>query len=168
MDYFENGILDINKMSSSPDALSDFLKNNNYNKEANDSYLISNKTHHGWDYINSYDHKAYSDYVASRIDALNEKYNISQRLETQSMEELRKELVKSGEMKDIRRDILELNHELRKANRDGIDLYLTNDGNIKNKDYTKGGTVSKKDAMEEFNKQFDDEKNKSNACGGIK
>lgn len=42
------------------------------------------------------------------------------------------------------------------------------DTNIKNKDYTKGGTVSTKDAMEEFNKQFDDEKNKSNACGGIK
>lgn len=79
------------------------------------------------------------------------------------MEALRKELVKSGEMKDIRRDILELNHELRKANRDGIDSYLTNDGNIKNKDYTKGGTVSTKDAMEEFNKQFDDEKNRSNA-----
>ena len=34
------------------------------------------------------------------------------------------------------------------------------DTNIKNKDYTKGGTVSTKDAMEEFNKQFDDEKTK--------
>ena len=71
-------------------------------------------------------------------------------------------------MKNIRRDIVQLNHELRKANRVGIDLYIKNYGNFYNIDYTKGGTISDKDAMNDLFKRIDDTKNKSNGCGGKK
>lgn len=68
-------------------------------------------------------------------------------METQGLEAIRKEFVDSGEMASIRKDLSQLNSELRRANQEGIDLYLKNPLNTNVKDYTDGGKLSKEEAM---------------------
>lgn len=79
--------------------------------------------------------------------------NIYERLETLSLEELRLELVSSSEMELIRQDLTQLNSELRKANQEGIDLYLKSLGNKSNKDYTEGGTLTNEEALKNIVKK---------------
>lgn len=63
--------------------------------------------------------------------------------------------------------------ELRRANQEGIDLYLTHPNNANINDYTEGGTLSHEDAMkkyreENFGEKENEEGLKSNGCGNGK
>ena len=92
-------------------------------------------------------HRAYNEYVAAQLEHLNNKYKIREKMETQGLEAIRKEFVDSGEMASIRKDLSQLNSELRRANQEGIDLYLKNPLNTNVKDYTDGGKLSREEAM---------------------
>lgn len=90
-------------------------------------------------------------------------------LDTKDMETIRKELRDSGKLRELRKDVMQLNHELRRANQTGIDLYLQNENNKWNMDYTNGGKLSEKDAMrkylhDNFNYNATDEQLKSIGC----
>ena len=81
------------------------------------------------------------------VGSLSNKYKIREKMETQGLEAISKEFVDSGEMASIRKDLSQLNSELRRANQEGIDLYLKNPLNTNVKDYTDGGKLSKEEAM---------------------
>ncbi|GMU13410.1 hypothetical protein WAL17_18400 [Waltera acetigignens] len=73
----------------------------------------------------------------------------------------------------LQADITGLNNELRRANQEGIDLYLTHPNNTNIIDYTEGGTLSHEDAMKKYREEnFGEKENKeslkSNGCGNGK
>ncbi len=172
VDHALNGIFDINRNSLTPDALDDFLKG--YNVSAKDmEYYISNNTQHGWAAGTSFYHEAYNGYVGSRLNQLDDKYNLSKMLDTKSLTEIRAQLEASGQLKMLQEDLMGLNGELRRANQEGIDLYLTHPYNTKITDYTEGGTLSYEDAMkkyreENFGETENKEGNKRKGCTGGK
>ena len=144
VDHAENGIFDINRNSSTPGALNEFLSTYNV---TNKYKYISDNTQHGQAGGSGVFHRAYNEYVAAQLEHLNNKYKIREKMETQGLEAIRKEFVDSGEMASIRKDLSQLNSELRRANQEGIDLYLKNPLNTNVKDYTDGGKLSKEEAM---------------------
>ena len=87
-------------------------------------FYISNKTQHGWAPGTSFYHGAYNEYVGSRLAQLDEKYQLSLMLETKTLPEIREQLRLSGQLEMLQADITGLNNELRRANQEGIDLYL--------------------------------------------
>ena len=136
-------------------------------------YYISNNTQHGWAAGTSFYHEAYNGYVGSRLNQLDDKYHLSEMLESKSLTEIRTQLETSGKLEMLQEDLRGLNSELRRANQKGIDLYLTHPNNTKNTDYTEGGTLSYEDAMkkykeENFGKTENEEGNKSKGCKGGK
>ena len=146
VDHVENGILDINENRIDKGDLAEVIKDTS--KKRKEKY-VSDKTQHGQMDGKMY-HEAYNDYVKLRLQELDEKYGINEMLKSKDMETVRKELKSSGKMRDLRKDIFQLNQELRKANQVGIDLYLTNNRNKKNIDYTNGGNLSRKDATKKY------------------
>ena len=134
VDHALNGILDINRNSSTPGALDNFLRNYNVSAE-NMEFYISNKTQHGWAPGTSFYHGAYNEYVGSRLAQLDEKYQLSLMLETKTLPEIREQLRLSGQLEMLQADITGLNNELRRANQEGIDLYLTHPNNTNIIDY---------------------------------
>ena len=172
VDHALNGILDINRNSSTPGALDNFLRNYNVSAE-NMEFYISNKTQHGWAPGTSFYHGAYNEYVGSRLAQLDEKYQLSLMLETKTLPEIREQLRLSGQLEMLQADITGLNNELRRANQEGIDLYLTHPNNTNIIDYTEGGTLSHEDAMKKYREEnFGEKENKeslkSNGCGNGK
>ena len=172
VDHALNGILDINRNSSTPGALDNFLRNYNVSAE-NMEFYISNKTQHGWAPGTSFYHGAYNEYVGSRLAQLDEKYQLSLMLETKTLLEIREQLRLSGQLEMLQADITGLNNELRRANQEGIDLYLTHPNNTNIIDYTEGGTLSHEDAMKKYREEnFGEKENKeslkSNGCGNGK
>ena len=172
VDHALNGILDINRNSSTPGALDNFLRNYNVSAETMEFY-ISNKTQHGWAPGTSFYHGAYNEYVGSRLAQLDEKYQLSLMLETKTLLEIREQLRLLGQLEMLQADITGLNNELRRANQEGIDLYLTHPNNTNIIDYTEGGTLSHEDAMKKYREEnFGEKENKeslkSNGCGNGK
>ena len=172
VDHALNGILDINRNSSTPGTLDNFLRNYNVSAE-NMEFYISNKTQHGWAPGTSFYHGAYNEYVGSRLAQLDEKYQLSLMLETKTLPEIREQLRLSGQLEMLQADITGLNNELRRANQEGIDLYLTHPNNTNIIDYTEGGTLSHEDAMKKYREEnFGEKENKeslkSNGCGNGK
>ena len=172
VDHALNGILDINRNSSTPGALDNFLRNYNVSAE-NMEFYISNKTQHGWAPGTSFYHGAYNEYVGARLAQLDEKYQLSLMLETKTLPEIREQLRLSGQLEMLQADITGLNNELRRANQEGIDLYLTHPNNTNIIDYTEGGTLSHEDAMKKYREEnFGEKENKeslkSNGCGNGK
>lgn len=170
VDHAENGIFDINRNSSTPGALNEFLSTYNVTNENKYKY-ISDNTQHGQAGGSGVFHRAYNEYVAAQLEHLNNKYKIREKMETQGLEAIRKEFVDSGEMASIRKDLSQLNSELRRANQEGIDLYLKNPLNTNVKDYTDGGKLSKEEAMLKYieenfgNKKLDNEEEiKTSIC----
>ncbi|WP_418621319.1 RHS repeat-associated core domain-containing protein, partial [Waltera sp.] len=108
VDHALNGILDINRNSSTPGALDNFLRNYNVSAE-NMEFYISNKTQHGWAPGTSFYHGAYNEYVGSRLAQLDEKYQLSLMLETKTLPEIREQLRLSGQLEMLQADITGLN-----------------------------------------------------------
>lgn len=162
----------LNRNSSTPGTLDNFLRDYNVSAE-NMEFYISNKTQHGWAPGTSFYHGAYNEYVGSRLAQLDEKYQLSLMLETKTLPEIREQLRLSGQLEMLQADITGLNNELRRANQEGIDLYLTHPNNTNIIDYTEGGTLSHEDAMKKYREEnFGEKENKeslkSNGCGNGK
>lgn len=121
-------------------------------------FYISNKTQHGWAPGTSFYHGAYNEYVGSRLAQLDEKYQLSLMLETKTLPEIREQLRLSGQLEMLQADITGLNNELRRANQEGIDLYLTHPNNTNIIDYTEGGTLSHEDAMKSIEKKISEKR----------
>ena len=141
VDHPENGIFDINELSTPQQkgTLYKFLteKNIDINNREVRKY-ISDNTHHGYERKSGgYDHGAYTDYVEAKLNQIAEKYDIDINLQMKDWENKR---LKMGEeqIRDMQKDILQLNAELRRFNQVGIDLYLTNSENKKRKNYQEG------------------------------
>ena len=83
----------LNRNSSTPGTLDNFLRNYNVSAE-NMEFYISNKTQHGWAPGTSFYHGAYNEYVGSRLAQLDEKYQLSLMLETKTLPEKRFVFVK--------------------------------------------------------------------------
>ena len=165
VDHAENGILDINRIRHDQSDLDNLIGSAS---EIRKRKYISNETQHGQNKGSAF-HKAYNRYVELRLNELVEKYGINKMLDTKDMETIRKELRDSGKLRELRKDVMQLNHELRRANQTGIDLYLQNENNKWNMDYTNGGKLSEKDAMrkylhDNFNYNATDEQLKSIGC----
>lgn len=147
----------LNRNSSTPGTLDNFLRNYNVSAE-NMEFYISNKTQHGWAPGTSFYHGAYNEYVGSRLAQLDEKYQLSLMLETKTLPEIREQLRLSGQLEMLQADITGLNNELRRANQEGIDLYLTHPNNTNIIDYTEGGTLSHEDAMKSIEKKISEKR----------
>ena len=128
---------------------------------------------HSWEVTKTAFDGAYNEYVGSRLAQLDEKYQLSLMLETKTLPEIREQLRLSGQLEMLQADITGLNNELRRANQEGIDLYLTHPNNTNIIDYTEGGTLSHEDAMKKYREEnFGEKENKeslkSNGCGNGK
>ena len=65
----------------------------------------------------------------------------------------------NGEIDKIKSEINDLNSTLRKAHQEGIDLYLVNEYNNKNKNYYEGGK-----SKQEAQKIYEEENFSKNKC----
>ena len=84
-------------------------------------------------------HEAYSVYVGKQLDFLGEKYGLVNGMEATELQKKIDALRENGEIDKIKSEINDLNSTLRKAHQEGIDLYLVNEYNNKNKNYYEGG-----------------------------
>lgn len=145
-----NGIYarDYNK---SIENMSEFLKKQGIDSETIKKY-VTNETHHGADWVNCFDHTAYSEYVDKRLDKLAKKYGLPDTIAEKDLKKWKKDLKDSIE--SMKKDVDKLTDDLRKYHQDGIDLYLKNNYNRGIKDYVKDANGDVDKAKEKFNKQF--------------
>ena len=179
VDHAENGIFDIDGSKPKTNTLRQYLAASGCSTEDIDKY-VSDLTHHGSGKHDSGYHKAYSEYVETKLMQLDKKYGLSEKMEMQTGSEsnkrkaVRNQLIASGEMELLRSDLLTLNNYLRNKNQSGIDLYYKHSNNMTTKDYTIGGLVTPEVVAKYRKGNFDDdidlyskEELKSEGCGSV-
>jgi len=177
VDHAENGIFDIDGSKPKTNTLRQYLVASGCSSDDIDKY-VSDLTHHGSGEHDSGYHKAYSEYVETKLMQLDEKYGISKKMEMQTGSErqkrkaVRQELIASGQMELLRSDLLTLNNYLRGKNQSGIDLYYKHSNNMITKDYTNDGLVTPEVVAHYRKENFEDdidlnskEELKSGGCG---
>ena len=91
MDHGYNGIYAINNSQKS-NNLMDFISSQNVKQSKINNYVTSN-THHGADYVNSYDHAAYTTFVKSKMNGISKKYELPSEIKSkEELEEVLKNL----------------------------------------------------------------------------
>lgn len=153
MDHGYNGIYAINNSQKS-NNLMDFISSQNVKQSKINNYVTSN-THHGADYVNSYDHAAYTTFVKSKMNGISKKYELPSEIKSkEELEEVLKNL-SENDIKNIKSDLKNLQKNLREIHKDGIDLYLKNNYNTGEKNWlnkVKGYDSSKKYTRDEYDK----------------
>ncbi len=153
MDHGNNGIFASNKSQKS-NNLMDFVLSQNVEQSKIDKY-ITNNTHHGADFVNSYDHAAYSAFVENKVNEISKKYGLPNEIKTQEKLDLVLKNLNETDIKNIRSDLTNLQENLRELHKDGIDLYIKNNYNTSEKNWfnkVKGYDANKNYTKAEYNK----------------
>ena len=133
LDYGDNGIFAVNKGNNST-VIDQICKKYNISKSAMDRY-ITETTHHGIEYVTSFNHGAYNEVVEQRLIELCKAYGLPYKITTDAELEAAKKALSPKQLELLRKDLINLEEALRKIHIEGMDLYLKNNFNTGEKNW---------------------------------